>query len=170
MIVTFYLFLYHTLWKQIVKCRPQLRGEDLYSTLLSEEYLHKLFAILYQKCVTSHIHWLINSVLFLYQYGFIDIYILNYNPILWYLFCCNFAIESYFSWSLCPFDIFVFCLFYHLITFWTSLVAQTIKNLPAMQETQVQSLIWEDSLEKGMATHSSILACRIPWTEEHGGL
>ena len=40
-----------------------------------------------------------------------------------------------------------------------------IKNLPEMQETQVQSLGWEDPLEKGMATHSSILAWRIPWTE-----
>ena len=47
-----------------------------------------------------------------------------------------------------------------------SLVAQIEKNLPAMQETQVQSLGWEDPLEKGMATHSSILACRIPLTEE----
>ena len=49
-------------------------------------------------------------------------------------------------------------------------VAQTIKNLPAMQETQVRSLGREDSLEKGMATHSSILAWRIPWTKESGGL
>ena len=53
---------------------------------------------------------------------------------------------------------------------WASLMAQTVKNLPAMQETQVQSLGWEDPLEKGMATHSSILAWRIPWTEEPGGL
>ena len=45
-------------------------------------------------------------------------------------------------------------------------VAQTVKNLPAMQEIQVHSLDWEDPLEKRMATHSSILACRIPWTEE----
>ena len=49
-------------------------------------------------------------------------------------------------------------------------MAQTIKNLPAMQETQVQSLGREDPLEKGMATYSSILAWRIPWTEEAGGL
>ena len=49
-------------------------------------------------------------------------------------------------------------------------MAQTVKNLPAMQETQVQSLGQEDPLEKGMATHSSILAWRIPWTEEPGGL
>ena len=47
-------------------------------------------------------------------------------------------------------------------------MAQTVKNLPAMQETQVQSLSWEDPLEKGLATHSSILAWRIPWTEEPG--
>ena len=45
-----------------------------------------------------------------------------------------------------------------------------VKNLPAVQETQVQSLGQEDPLEKGMATHSSILAWRIPWTEEPGGL
>ena len=47
---------------------------------------------------------------------------------------------------------------------WASLVAQLVKNLPVMQETWVQSLGWEDPLEKGKATHSSILAWRIPWT------
>ena len=51
-----------------------------------------------------------------------------------------------------------------------SLVAQMVKNLPEMQETQVWSLGQEDPLEKGMATHSSILAWRVPWTEEPGGL
>ena len=51
-----------------------------------------------------------------------------------------------------------------------SLVAQMVKNLPAMQETWILSLCWEDPLEKEMATHSSILAWRIPWTEESGGL
>ena len=51
-----------------------------------------------------------------------------------------------------------------------SLVAQMVKRLPAMQETQVQSLGWEDPLEKEMTIHSSILAWRIPWTEEPGGL
>ena len=45
-----------------------------------------------------------------------------------------------------------------------------VKTLPAMQETQIQSLDWEDPLEKRMATHSSILAWRIPWTGEPGGL
>ena len=45
-----------------------------------------------------------------------------------------------------------------------------VKNLPEMQETQVQSLGWEDPLEKEMVTHSSILAWRIPWTEGSGGL
>ena len=53
---------------------------------------------------------------------------------------------------------------------WASLMAQMVKNLPALQEMQVQSLSKEDSLEEGMATHSSILARRIPWTEEPGGL
>ena len=46
---------------------------------------------------------------------------------------------------------------------WASLVAQLVKNLPAMGETWVQSLGWEDLLEKGKATHSSVLAWRIPW-------
>ena len=51
-----------------------------------------------------------------------------------------------------------------------SLVAQTVKYLSAMQETRVQSLGWKDALDKGMATHSSILAWEIPQTEEPGGL
>ena len=48
-------------------------------------------------------------------------------------------------------------------------VAQMVKNLRAIQETWVRSLGWEDPLQKGMATHSSSLAWRIPWTEEPGG-
>ena len=52
----------------------------------------------------------------------------------------------------------------------SSLVAQIVKNMPAMQETQVQSLGREDPIDKGMATHSSVLAWRIPWTEEPGGI
>ena len=51
-----------------------------------------------------------------------------------------------------------------------SLVAQMVKHLPAVRETQVQSLGWEDPLEKEMATHSSTLAWKIPWTEKPGGL
>ena len=50
------------------------------------------------------------------------------------------------------------------------LMAQMLKNLPIVQETQVQSLGWKDPLEKGMATHSSILTWKIPWTEEPDGL
>ena len=52
----------------------------------------------------------------------------------------------------------------------TSLVAQMVKRLPTMRETQVQSLDQEDLLEKEMATHSSILAWKIPWSEKPGGL
>ena len=51
-----------------------------------------------------------------------------------------------------------------------SLVVQMVNSLPAIQETWVQSLDWKDPLEKRIATHSSILACRIPWMEEHGRL
>ena len=53
---------------------------------------------------------------------------------------------------------------------WTSLLVQLVKNPSAMLETPVRSLSWEDPLEEGMATHSSILAWKIPWTEESGGL
>ena len=53
---------------------------------------------------------------------------------------------------------------------WASLVAQVVKNLHAMQETQVQSLGQEDLLEKGMAIHFSILAWRIPWTDHIYGI
>ena len=64
----------------------------------------------------------------------------------------------------------VACLFIFKIHILPSLVAQWVKNLPAMQETWVQSLNWEDPLEKEMATHASTLAWRIPWTEEPGRL
>ena len=53
---------------------------------------------------------------------------------------------------------------------WASLVAQMVKNLPAVQETQVHSLGWKVPLEKEMATHSRNLAWKIPWTEEPGRL
>ena len=56
------------------------------------------------------------------------------------------------------------------VTSCASLMAQTVKNVPATRETWVQSLGQEDPLEKGTATHPSILAWRIPWTEEPGGL
>ena len=49
-------------------------------------------------------------------------------------------------------------------------MAQIVKNSPAIQDIWVQSLSWEDPLEEGMATHSTVLIWRIPWTEEHGGL
>ena len=56
------------------------------------------------------------------------------------------------------------------MSIWISFIAKLVRKLPAIQETQVQSLGQEDPLEKKMATHSSILAWRIPWTEEPGGL
>ena len=59
---------------------------------------------------------------------------------------------------------------YPLQYFWASLVTQMVKHLPTMQETWVRSLGWEDPLEKEMATHSSTLAWKIPWTKEPGRL
>ena len=57
-----------------------------------------------------------------------------------------------------------------MLNIWAFLVAQTVKNPPAMQEARVWSLVCEDPLKKGIATHSSILAWRTPWTEEPGGV
>ena len=62
------------------------------------------------------------------------------------------------------------CMYIHTYCIWASPVAQMVKNLPAMQETWARSLGREDPLEKKMAIHSSILAWRIPWTEDPGGL
>ena len=59
--------------------------------------------------------------------------------------------------------------FFNTLLKWASLVAQMVKRLPAVQETRVRSLGWEDALHKEMANHSSILTWRIPWTEEPGG-
>ena len=64
------------------------------------------------------------------------------------------------------------CILIHLtfssVQFWISLVAQLVKDPPTVQETWVQSLVWEDPLEKGKATHSSILAGRFTWTMSMG--
>ena len=68
------------------------------------------------------------------------------------------------------FHLFVIVLWCLLCVRQASLIAQFVKNLPAVQETRVEFLGWEDPLEKGMATHSSILAWKIPWTEEPGRL
>ena len=82
--------------------------------------------------------------------------------LLWYLvgliLPCVFPLLPWYLTSLVP--------YFFVRYFVTSLVAQTVKRLPAMRETRVQSLGWEDPLEKEMATHSSILAWKIPWTEE----
>ena len=67
-----------------------------------------------------------------------------------------------------PFSVFKFG--NHSLLSWASLVAQTVKNLPAIRETWIQSLGCENPLEKGKAIYSSILAWRIPWTEESGKL
>ena len=68
------------------------------------------------------------------------------------------------------FFLFISLIFPFCCVYWASLIAQSIKNLPVMQETQVQFLGQEDSLEKEMTTHSSILAWEISWREEPGGL
>ena len=88
-------------------------------------------------------------------------------PALHHLFCyhiywCGDTQKGHLGFYICPFMI---CHFYQ-----TSLVAQMVKHLSTMQETWVQSLGWEDPLEKEMATHSRTIAWKIPWTEEPGRL
>ena len=75
-------------------------------------------------------------------------------------------------YSVCQFQVYskVIQFYLYLYIEWASLVAQTVKCLTAMQETRVRSLGGEDPLEKKMATHSSILARKTPWTEEPGKL
>ena len=108
------------------------------------------------------------------------------------VYCCQFLIANIYSVSVCHILIILpifqnftllfvisdlrsycchcFCfLNWGMHIFWASLVAQTAKNLPAMLETWVWSLSREDPLEKGISAHSSVLAWRIPWTEEPGG-
>ena len=81
--------------------------------------------------------------------------------------CFHFPFFPSVSLSLLSLSYFSHSLFF---TFFLSMVSQMVKNLPAVQETWVQSLGREDTVKKGMATHSIILAWRIPWTEEPGGL
>ena len=78
---------------------------------------------------------------------------------------CIFLNYGWFSQSICP----IVGLLCHMVV-WGFPGGSDVKNLPAVQETWVWSLDWEDPVEKGMATHSSITAWRIPWTEEAGGL
>ena len=77
-----------------------------------------------------------------------------------------------FSWPVSLFQDFIYSSVcpLNIDLLWTHCMAQTVKRLPAVRETWVQSLGWEDPLEKQMATHSSTLAWRIPWMEEPGGL
>ena len=81
---------------------------------------------------------------------------------------CSKPLQDKVNWDHNVFSLFRFALIMYCI--WAFLVAQGVKNMPAMQETWVRSLPWEDPLEKGKATHSSIFAWRISWTEEPGRL
>ena len=83
-------------------------------------------------------------------------HLLSPRPFLWLL--------GFLAWALAPLGL----IFSSPSKYWTSLVAQTVNCLSTMRETWVRSLGWEDALEKEMATHSSTLAWKIPWTEELG--
>ena len=88
----------------------------------------------------------------------------------WRIIFCKFKLYNVVNWYMCVYyeTVTTIKLVYALL--WASLVAQMVKNLPAMWKTSVWSLSWEDPLEEGMAMHSSVLAGESPWTEEPGGL
>ena len=104
----------------------------------------------------------------------VDILLISINPdqltlkssLSWAIKYIWYLLLLYFSWFSSP----KLPFFMHGTSYWASLEAQMVRNLPAMQETQVQSLGQEYPMKKGMATHSSILAWRIPWTEQPRGL
>ena len=113
----------------------------------------------------SSTHFLIGLFVYLILNCMSCLYILEINP----LSVASFAIIFSHSED-CLFILFMVSFAVQKLLSLISLVAQMVKNLPAMEETKVQSLDREDALEKEMATHSSILAWRIPWTEEPGRL
>ena len=115
--------------------------------LLFNNILPSLFYIF---VTMVYIHLLFYIHLLLYIYTFIYIYIYIYKSVVY--------IHTYMY------------TYIHIHKYKIPLVTQRLKSLPEMRETWVWSLGWEDSLKKGMATHSSILVWRIPWMEEPGGL
>ena len=99
----------------------------------------------------------------------IHMYVLVSSSIPYCVLCSCFH-SHFFLLFLCPCYLSPTFLILCFFTFFLSMVSQMVKNLPAVQETWVQALGREDTVKKGMATHSIILAWRIPWTEEPGGL
>ena len=97
-----------------------------------------------------------------------DHYMINFIRILFAIEYFYFAVIWYSVHNMA--SLLILHMLYILLAFWTSLVAQMVKHLPIMWEIWVQSLGQEDLLEKEMATHSSILAWKIPWMEEPGRL
>ena len=104
--------------------------------------------------------WHLAAMMFFWSWHPKPVHVLLPIAFLWGWICVIYILPSPYLQSLC-----VYCM-----SLWTSLVAQMVRNPPTMQETQVWSLVWGDPLEKEMAPHSNILAWRIPWTEEPGGL
>ena len=88
----------------------------------------------------------------------------------WEWKCCKEYWISFYKYTVLKYMFIYMYVWVCVCIYRASLVAQMVKNLPAMQGTPVQSLGWEDPLEKGMATHSSIFVWRIPWTEVPDGL
>ena len=145
-----------------------------------KEYIKAVYCHFVYLFFSSSRSLLIDSCIFSILFSW---FLIIFTIIILSSFSGSLPISSSFTWAcvflvysfICAVFLCLFIIFFKLIVFevsfsQTSLVAQMVKHLSAMQETRLRSLGWEDPLEKEMATHSSILAWKIPWTEELGRL
>ena len=140
-----------------------LLGKHFWKSIKDLESMLALLLTILFKLGDNHVNFYISSVC-LYKLGTEEQKPIPDAPLYIREIMTNFSSLSVeFLWNVPTFGL------PHSIT-WVSLVAQTVKNPPTMRETWIRSLGWEDPLEKGTATHSNILAWRIPWTEEPGRL
>ena len=140
-------------------CEFQVKQSDLVTYI----YIFFLFQILFLCRLLQIIE--LSSLCYNQQYVLVDYYYILYYIYYIYIKSVNYT-TIYLLYYIYMLSVILHC----YISVWGFPVAQLVKNLPAMQETRVQSLGRENPLEKGMATHSSFLAWRIPWTEEPCGL
>ena len=165
------------LWNLIIKKKKAINLVLKHSVLIWCSVQPKQpFQVGYIKSASPKLFLLLKSPLTICPYSFFLQALESYSTLFNSGHCTiSFILTVDRPLEICPLPLFLLVIQFFLCSdsgyyLGASLVAQMVKNLPAMQETWILSLCWEDPLEKEMATHSSILAWRIPWTEESGGL